>query len=199
MKFNKQSGLASQTIIVLVVVLLIVGIGAYAITKFATSKKASSVAPVTSLVEIPKPVYETQIGDIKFVLQSVKNMGNILTSKSSSNPGYQSNLVTTEKFIKVTVSAQNKGKNNTTQSAWDLGKIIDSEARNFLPITYRADSWLPQPDLCGTLLKPEFEPTTCVRYYEVSKVSQGLKLEVMVQSEDSSKMQKKLIDLYITK
>ena len=120
-------------------------------------------------------------------------MGNILVADN-----YQENLTTTERFIKVIVGAQNKSKINTRRGAWDLGNIIDSEGRNFISIDVRTYAFLPRPNLCSTLLKPEFEPVPCVRFYEVSKESDGLKLEVGFMSANSSKMQKGLLDLPIS-
>lgn len=139
-------------------------------------------------VAIPKPVYEVQMEDIRFVLELSEELGNVLQSSQT----YVTKLTTTEKFIKVTVGAQNKGKGNIAPYTWDLGNIIDSEARNFVPITNRAYAFLPQPDLCGDLLKPEFDLTPCVRIYEVSKISTGLKVEVILTSP---KKDKALLDL----
>jgi hypothetical protein len=190
-----QSGQASRTVIILAVIILIVAGIVYGVTRFALSKKTSS-----TVNNGPPPlVYDLSIGDIRFILESSVNMGSVLYGKASRFPNYQPNLVTTEKFIKVTVRAQDKGNNDTTQYAWDLGNIVDSAGRNFLPITDKAYSWIPFPDLCGAVLHPEFEPTPCVRYYEVSKVSEGLKLEVISVKPNSTKQQKDLLDLKITK
>jgi len=112
---------------------------------------------------------------------------------------YPPDLVTTEKFIKVTIGAQNKGKSNVLQSSWDIGNIIDSDGRNFIPIINQAYFWLPKIDLCGSILKPEFEPTPCVKIYEVSKASDSLKIEVNATLDlNSSKKQKSFVDLLVT-
>jgi hypothetical protein len=176
MKFNASAGQASRVIIILAVVVLIMSGVVYGITRYALSRGAAK--PVSS-TEIPQPVYDATIGDIKFTVDSARNMGSVLAGKASRFPNAQPDIVTTEKFIKVTVKAQNKGKNDTVQYTWDLGNIVDSEGRNFVPITEKAYSWVPFPDMCGAALKPEFEPSPCVRYYEVSKASEGLKLQVM--------------------
>ena len=58
--------------------------------------------------EPPKPVYEVTLGDVRFLLQSSEDLGKVIKSKSQ----YEKDLTTTEKFIKVVIAAQNKGKNN---------------------------------------------------------------------------------------
>ncbi len=196
MKFKMSSGLASRTIIILAVVVLLMAGLVYGVTRYTFNKKSISTLPNT--VEIPQPVYQASVGDIQFTFTNVKSFGKVLSGKISRFPNYQTDLVTTEKFLKVTVQAENTGKINTIQYAWDLGNIIDSDGRIFSPINDKAYSWLPSPDLCGFVLKPGFAPTPCVKYYEVAKISTGLKLEVMAQTPKSSKMQNTLLDLNIT-
>ncbi len=199
MKFNTQSGLASRTIIILAVAVLIIGAAAYGITRLVAGRKLSFSKDSSTVVEPPKPVYDVTVGETRFVFELAKNNGKILFGKSSNFPKYQTDITTTEKFITVIVRAQNKGETDTARYNWDLGNIIDSSGRNFTPINEKAYSWLPQPDLCGAVLKPEFDPVPCVRIYEVSSVSENLKLEVMALKADSSKMQKDLIDLKVTR
>ena len=84
-----------------------------------------------------------------------------------------------------------------------MGDIVDSDGRNFVPLQYNIDSWLPDPNLCGALLKPEFEPAPCVKIYEVSRISKGLKIQVIslkkVGNEyPSDKKDTALIDLIVT-
>jgi len=141
-------------------------------------------------IAISKPVYETTVGDIKFTLESSVDLGSVLKSTKT----YQKDLTTTGRFIKVIIGAQNKGKNETLQFAWEIVNIIDSDGRNFTPITNKAYSFLPQPDLCGAMLKPELAPVPCVRLYEVSKQSTGLKIEVV---SESPKIGKSLLDLIL--
>ena len=97
----------------------------------------------------------------------------------------------------MVVGAQNKSKVNLPQYSWDLGNIVDEEGRNFVPITNQAYFWLPVPDLCGALLKPEFDPIPCTRLYEVSKESTKLKIQVLTLSATSSKKDQALLDLNV--
>lgn len=177
-KFNNQSGQTSRVILVLAGAVLLVAVIVFVAIRVAGSRnKEQSSQNQTEQTENepPKPVYDTTIGDIRFILQSSLGLGSFLKSETS----FQQDLTTTERFIKVTVGAQNKGKNETTFSAWDVGNIIDSEGRSFIPITNKAYYFLPKPDLCGAILKPEFTPVPCVRMYEVSKQSKGLKVQVI--------------------
>lgn len=193
METNKSSGKISKVLIILAAVLLVVIVVVFVVIRVAATKKSQ-----TSLVnsstpqkpEPPKPVYETTIGDIRFLLISSEDLGNFLKAKSS----YEPDLKTTEKFIKVVIGAQNKGKNNTDQYFWDIGNIVDSEGRNFIPDN-QAYYFLPRPDLCGSVLKPEFRPISCVKIYEVSRLSKNLKIEVKV---GDSKKQPSFIDLKLT-
>lgn len=132
-----------------------------------------------------------------------RDLGNVLKGSQSRNPSWQKDLPTTERFIKVTIGAQNKGLTNIKEQVWDIGNIVDSEGRNFTSSQYNVDSWLPDPNLCGALLKPDFEPASCVKIYEVSKVSKGLKIQVIslkkVGNEyPSDKKDTALIDLIVT-
>jgi len=175
---NLESGQTSKIIIILALVVLVIIVIAFGITKFVTNKKEDASKPSNSSSvtnnppEPPKPVYEVTLGDVRFLLQSSEDLGKVIKSKSQ----YEKDLTTTEKFIRVVIAAQNKGKNNIAQYSWNVGNIVDSEGRNFLPIN--SYSLQPKPDLCGALLKPEFEPISCVRYYEVSKISTKLKVSV---------------------
>ena len=194
-KFNASSGQVSKTLIILAVVIFLVGIIIFLSLKYASSQKTATVKnqptpPTTTTVEPPKPAYEATLSDIKFSIVSSENLGSVLKSKTT----YESDLTTTEKFIKVVVGAQNKGKNNIAQYSWDVGDIVDADGRHFVSINERAYSFLPRPDLCGALLKPEFDAVPCVKYYEVSKVATGLKVTVITTSP---KKQTALIDLKV--
>jgi hypothetical protein len=108
------------------------------------------------------------------------------------------------KFIQVTIGAQNEGTANTEQNSWNIGNIVDSKGRNFVPLQgYTIQPWIPNPDLCGVLLKPAFDPTPCVKIYEVSKESSGLKIEVETGKDNtannfsSGKIDSFLIDLIV--
>ncbi len=200
--FNKQSGQASRLLLILAIVVFVAGILVFFIMK-ATAKPPEPVGPVE---EIPPKVYEAKINDIKFTFQEAVDMGNVLWG-SRSRTQYQKDIKSTEKFIAVTVGAQNKGKANIKEDAWDLGNIVDSEGRVFEPMEkYTVSNWLPDPDLCGALLKPEFTPVPCKKIYEVSKASTGLKINLLAgrmeadgeYSTDPQRMDSALIDLIIT-
>lgn len=170
--------------------------------------KATS-APPKPIVEDstgPKVVYEAVLGDIKFTFIEARDMGKILAGLKSRYPDWQKDLVTTEKFIIVTIGAQNKGKENIPERVWDIGNIIDSEGRNYVPLDQLADAWQPDPNLCSALLKPEFAALPCVKIYEVSRISTGLKIVVSSfkkesatdYSTDDKNKETALIDLIVT-
>jgi len=181
LKQNLESGEMSKILIFLLVAVFVVIIIVYGIIKFTSGNKQKDISNINdnSIVvtpELPSPVYNITLGDIKFSVELNENLGNTLKSQSS----YVEDLVTTEKFIKVVIGAQNKGKNNVPQYSWEVGNIVDSEGRNFVSINDKAYSYVPKPDLCGAILKPEFQPVPCVKYYEVSKASKNLKIVVKI-------------------
>lgn len=193
LKTNVQSGYISRTLIILAVVVLLAAGFVYGVIKYASVRKSQSLEDANKTAqEPPKPIYETTIGDTRFLFDSAADLGPVISSKTS----YQQNLVTTEKFIKVTVRAQNKAKADTFSQTWGIGNIIDSDGRNFIEDP-NAFYFLPNPNLCGAILKPEFEPTPCVKIYQVSKVSTHLKVKVWITPADSSKKQESLLDLKI--
>lgn len=190
-KFNNESGQISKVVIILALILLVLAAIIYGAINFFSTNRSQALKPENQSetnVEPPKPVYEATIGDTRFLLESSENLGNVL----KSNLSYEKDLTTTEKFIKVVIGVQNKGKNNIAQYSWEVGNIVDSSGRNFVSINDKIYSLLPKPDLCGALLKPEFDPVPCVKYYEVSKVSTGLKILLKVTQP---KKQETLIDL----
>lgn len=193
MQLNKQSGAVSKVLLALAIVTLIIIAVVYLAIRISSSRNQqnnnSQTPPETQ--EPPKPVYEIQLGDVKFSVQKALDLGSII----KANTSYQHDLKTTEKFIWVVVGAQNKGKTNLSQYSWDLGNIVDFEGRNFVPITNQAYSFLPKPDLCGDLLKPEFDPLPCTRLYEVSKASTKLQVQVVIKSQTSSKKEQAVLDL----
>ena len=191
--FNKQSGEVSKTLIILAVVVLLAVVLVYILLKYSAAKNAPVVKTQEALAaenEPPKPVYETTIGDIRFLFDSAIDLGPVVKAPNS----YQQDLVTTEKFVYVTIRAQNKGKSDTARMAWDIGSIVDADGRNFIedPNAYY---FLPRPNLCGEVLKPEFEPTPCVKMYQVSKVSDHLKIEVKATNPKTSKIESAFLDL----
>ena len=132
----------------------------------------------------PKPVYEKDIGDIRFKLVQAVDLGNTLKASDSFLKGYKNNVTTTEKFIKVVVSAQNIGKKEISSNSWGVGNIIDSDGRIFSPLEYwKQKPWLPPDNQCGTKLKPGFTPKLCTQIYEVAKISKKLKIEIFNKAE----------------
>ncbi|KKQ23042.1 MAG: hypothetical protein US35_C0009G0013 [Parcubacteria group bacterium GW2011_GWA2_37_10] len=196
---DKETGQASRLLLVLAIIILVAIVITYLVMRAAEKPPK----PVTNEPTVSQPAYEQSLGDIKFIFMQARDMGNVLKGTESRNSSWQKDLTTTEKFIKVTIGAQNKGLVNIKEQVWNVGDIVDSDGRNFVPLQYNVDSWLPDPNLCGTLLKPEFEPAPCVKIYEVSRISKGLKIQVIslkkVGNEyPSDKKDTALIDLIIT-
>lgn len=191
MKLKKESGQISGILIILAGVILVVIVVIFIVVRFA-AKNPIFTKPAEEEQKAPELEYETTFQDTRFVFISAEDMGNVLYGQSDF---FRNDLVTTEKFIKVTIGAQNKGKVNLAQYSWDVGNIVDSDGRNFVPLT-NANEHLPKPDLCGALLKPEFAPTPCVKIYEVSKASTNLKITLMAMGQ-SSKKQGALIDILV--
>ena len=163
-------------LLILGVALLIVIVVIFVVIKTMAVKNANDPNASPSITEtpIPTPVYEAQLGDIKFIVMSAQDLGSVLKNPRSSDY----DITTTEKFIKVIIGAQNKAKVNTTRGAWEIGNIVDAEGRNFISINDQAYDFVPRPNPCGESLKPEFEPVACVKLYEVSKASTNLKVMI---------------------
>lgn len=204
MKSNKQAGQASRLLLVLAVVVLVAVIIVYLVMKMAT-KPASPPKPSPNGPTVVLPVYEQTIDNIRFIFESSIDRGGVLTASSAVNTQYGSNLKnfvienTGARFIQITVGAQNMGTVQTQQNTWDIENVVDSEGRNFAPLSgYSITPWIPNPDLCGTVLQPAFDPTPCTKIYEVSKASSGLKIRV--ESSRNNSQDKKdsfLIDLIV--
>jgi len=183
MNTNKEAGQVSRLLLVLAVIVLVAAIITFLVMKMAEQPPKPVVDPGLT---VPLPVYEQQLGNIRFLFQSAIDRGGSLKVSEITNSQfmttYQKDLLISNsgaKFIMVTVGAQNKGTINTEQGAWDIENIVDSEGREFVPIdSYAVSAWLPNPNLCGALLKPAFNPTQCAKIYEVSKESMGLKIRV---------------------
>jgi len=186
MKFKKssnllQAGETSKLFLVLAVIILVAAVIVYLVIKMA-EQPSNPVEEPTETAALP--VYEQTLENIKFVFESAINHGDTLYASESVNStyssSYQTNLTTTENFIEVKVGAQNVGKVNMDAGTWDIENIVDSEGREYVPLEeYSIRAWLPNTDLCGTLLKPSFDPTPCIKIYEVSKKSTGLKIRVV--------------------
>lgn len=183
-----------------IIVILIAIIIAYFVIKSAENP-AKQIPTATTTV--PVAIYETTKNDIKFTFQDAKNMGSTLYGAKSENPNYTKDITITENFIKVTIGAQNKGKENTPDNSWEVGNIIDSENRVFIASTYSISNWLPKINFCGEILKPEFTPISCTKIFEVAKISKGLKIEVISNKKnadgkyDSGKKDILLLDLIV--
>lgn len=191
---NKQSGQVSRALLILAIVILVAAVGVFLYLKYvANGRLAQQRAQEQAQNEPPKPVYETQVGEVKFTFKSARNLGRVLVSPPSS--GFSQTVTTTERFIQVVVGAQNKGQVNTVSSTWGVRNLVDSEGRIFTPVDSKAYFLLPKPNLCGTVLRPEFDPVSCMRIYDVSTESKGLKVEVFAQKKDSSKKEIMLLDL----
>jgi len=208
MNTNKSSGQASRLLLVLAIVVLVAAIIVYLVMRMATPAP-KPVAPTTPTIQLP--IYEQVLGNIRFVFESAIDRGSVLTASSTINSQYtssnQKDLTVSNpgaKFIQVTIGAQNIGTENTEQNAWTIANIVDSRGRNFVPLeTYTVTPWIPNPDLCGTLLKPAFDPSPCTKIYEVSKESTGLKVVVKTginntaSNLSSGKINQFLIDLIV--
>lgn len=185
-KFNKSSGQIARLLLVLAVIIFVAIIITFLILKMSERAPKPITGPETPVVI---PVYEKQLGNIKFVFESSRDLGNILKATEVVNREYttQKDFTTVAKFVEVTIGAQNKGTKNTEQNSWDIGNIIDSENRQFNPLeNYLVNPWLPVKNLCGALLKPEFPASACTKMYEVSKASTGLKIEVQTGINNNS-------------
>ena len=189
-KINKSSGQASRTLLILAIIILVAVVFSYLVIKVAENPptKKQKQEPI-----VPQPVYEQTLGDVRFIFQEARDYGSVLYGSQSNNPRRE-DIKTTERFIKVIIAAQNKGKENTKNGSWNIENIVDSEGRNYVPLD-NVNQWLPENNLCGDLLKPEFAPIPCVKIYEVSKISTGLKIRVKTTTIKSSEA---LIDLIVT-
>ena len=204
-KFNKDSGQAAKLLLVLAVVILVAIVITFLVIKMA-EKPAEPV--VTEEPAVPLPVYEQDLGNIKFIFISARDLGKTLKSTDAVNDVYssQKDVTTKEKFIEVNIGAKNMGKENIENAAWSIGNIIDSEGRNFEALDdYKVNAWLPTINLCGSLLKPAFNPTSCIKMYEVAEKSNlaELKIEVKTGKDNAptnysaGKIDTALIDLIV--
>lgn len=194
MKINKearQAGQISKLLLVLAIIVFVAVIITFLVMRVAVRPPAPAPVPTTP---VPTLVFEKQLGNIRFVYKSALDKGDVLLVSDIVNTQYasssQKDLPISNpgaKFIMVTIGAQNKGHVNTEQGSWDIGNIVDSEGNNFVPLTdYTVTPWLPNPNLCGALLKPEFDPTPCTKIYEVSKKSTGLKIDVVTGVDNTT-------------
>jgi len=148
--------------------------------------------------EEPQPQYEVTVGNIKFIFKEAINEGKVLEKEDGNFPTWQEpeDLETTEKFIKVTIGAQNVGKENIDGLYWEVMEILDEEGRVFEALNDRdVEAWTPEDNGCNTLLKPGFTPTDCVKIYEVANVSTQLKVKVV--SKERKNEGEGFVDLFV--
>ena len=197
-----EEGQASRLLLVLAIVVFVAGVIVYLVLKMAAP--APKQAPIVNLppTTVPSSVTQKQLSNIQFVVQSAINKGSVLSGAGIPADQYggttqDMNADPGGKFLDVTVGAQNEGVQNTVQGAWDIGNIIDSQGRNFIPLdSSTVAPWLPNPDSCGALLRPAFNPIPCVKIYEVSNLSTGLKINVE-DMENPKKPVSTLLDLNV--
>ncbi|KPJ57152.1 hypothetical protein AMJ49_02570 [Parcubacteria bacterium DG_74_2] len=174
---TKSSGQIPKILLILIGAIIVVVIIAVVVTNIV--RKPTTPSP-EEIEEEKKPelVYEVVIGDIKFKLKEAKDIGSVLNASESKYPEWQQkDLTTTEKFIEVTIGAENIGKDNIQQGFWEMNELIDNEGRNFYS-SQETEPWIPVESKCSALLKPGFAPTPCTKIYEVAKISTGLKVRV---------------------
>ncbi|HCC59986.1 MAG: hypothetical protein A2402_02135 [Candidatus Staskawiczbacteria bacterium RIFOXYC1_FULL_37_43] len=197
-----EAGQVSKLLLVLAIIVLVAVVITYLVMRMATPPPKPNPNPEPTELQ---PVYSQTLGNIGFTFRSTIDMGNVLRAQDSlSSTGWQKDLATTERFIKVTIGAQNQGKENIQERSWDIGNIVDSEGRIYEPLEgYTISPWLPENNGCQALLKPAFEPVLCTKIYEVSKKSTGLKVNVIAGKDNlannfsSDKVDTALIDLIL--
>jgi len=168
------------------VLFIIIGIVIIILIVMIISFVKKSPAPTSE--EGPKseePTDEAVIGDVKFKLKEASDLGNILRVSESKNNQVQKDIVSTERFVKVTITAENVGKESVYLGTWDLKDLFDKEERRFI-FSQQTSPWIPEDSRCGDTLKPGFTPTSCTKIYEVANISSGLKVKVSARSTKPS-------------
>ncbi len=168
----------SKSIVVVIAIVVIFVIIAVVAGIIIMKPEPEPVEPVE-----PEPVYEVDVGGVRFRLEKARDLGDILRFLESKNPKRtKEDLITTERFIEVTISAENIAKDNIASGTWKPGRLFDSKDRRFYYST-KTDYWTPEENKCGEILKPKFAPIMCTKIYEVSKISTDLRIEVIVKKE----------------
>jgi len=199
-KFNKSAGQASRLLLILAVVVLVAVLVVYLVTRMV-NKPPKTPTPETPIE--PVLIQDQTLNDIKITFESAIDRGELLDvseiDESRHISSSQKDLQVTNggKFIQVTVNARNMGKENTKRGMWDIGNIVDSEGRNFIPVGSSANLWLPVLNSCGALLKPAFDPVFCTKIYEVSKESNKFKIAIEVDKTATSKKKSSFLDLTV--
>ena len=172
----KSSGKIPKILLVFVALAAIV-VAIYIIVSRKPKVPVGNVS-TTNGEEEPQPVYETAIGSIKFSLHEAVDIGDALELEETVRPHrLREGIFTREKFVEVSIAAENIGKDNIGEGYWNIMEVIDSEGRRFYPVS-GSEAWIRGDSLCGALLKPGFSPTICTKIYEVAKISSGLKVRI---------------------
>lgn len=155
-------------IIIIIVVVIVAVVVALVVGK----------SPEPEVIEEPELVYEIDVGDVKFKLKEFRDRGSVLELSESKMPdALREDLVTTGRFIEVTLGVGNVGTDNIKGGDWQIKELFDEDGKTFYS-SKASDYWTPEDNQCGTLLKPGFPLTPCTRIYDVAPNSTGLKVEV---------------------
>lgn len=158
--------------------LIIGGLVLLIIIIVAVSGGKEEEKPTVTLPEekVEEKVTELRIGDAWFKLIEAKDLGSILKGSESKYPEWREDLTTEGKFVKVTITAENKwGKEELV--IWGQSAVIDNQGREFEK-SYEASDWLPEENECAEGLKPGFKAKSCTAIYEVAADSTGLKVRL---------------------
>jgi hypothetical protein len=177
---------------------ILVGVGVIIfliIIVFVISKLSKKPPPPPPVEKKEEPVYETTVGNVKFKLIEAKDRGNKLLASESKNPEYiREDLITTDRFVEVTISVENIGKDNIPSNIWDMNELVDKEGRKFYSEP-QFNQWVLKESKCGEMLKPAFTPTPCTKIYEVANVATGLKVKVSARAFGDQKGGESFIDI----
>jgi len=173
-KFLGELGEISRELLILIGVIIVIIIIITVVISMATKPEP---LPEESEEEEYGQISEVELGDVRIKLEGARDRGNTLKASEKKSGREGKDLVTTERFIEVTISAENIGKDNISAGYWQIKNLVDSEGRIFYFFP-GAELWILGESKCGALLKPGFSPTFCTKIYEVAKISTGLKVEV---------------------
>src|SRR6266404_6935573 len=100
-KEKRSSGAVSTILLILGVVLIVLIIIVFVVIRIGASKSAA-IAKKTTTTQgpppVPLPVYDSSLGDVRFVFEKAEDLGNVMETGAGSY--YHQVLNTTEKFIK---------------------------------------------------------------------------------------------------
>jgi hypothetical protein len=179
----KSSGKSALFLILAIIVIIIIALVVVATVLMSSREQEEAIEIVKE--EIPEPVYEVVVGNIKFTFIEAKDRGSVLRCEERTSPPSncrpQDNLETTDKFVEIEITAQNVGRDDLRKGSWSIEELVDSEGRMFYSAGARR--WVPEESQCGALLKPGFTPTSCTEIYAVAERSIGLKVKVSGEKE----------------